>query len=45
VLVKACCRAVGYDRNEKITRIHPVTAWGIPSLLTTILDSPDFFLR
>jgi hypothetical protein len=45
VLVKACCRAVGYDRDEKITRTHPLTAWGIPSLLTTILDSPDFFLR
>jgi hypothetical protein len=45
VLVKACCRAVGYDRDEKITRTHPVRAFGIQPLLTTILDSPDFFLR
>jgi hypothetical protein len=45
VLVKACCRAVGYDMDAKITRAHPVMAWGIPSLLTTILDSPDFFHR
>ncbi len=45
VLVKACCRAVGYDGDEKITKAHPVMFWGIPSLLTTILDSPDFFQR
>ena len=45
VLVKACCRAVGYDRDEKITRSHPVRAFGIQPLLTTILDSPEFFHR
>jgi hypothetical protein len=45
VLVKACCRAVGYDPHEKITHLHPVLAWGISSLLTTLLDSPEFFQR
>jgi hypothetical protein len=45
VLVKACCKAVGYHPDEKITKAHPVTFWGIPSLLTTVLDSPDYFLR
>jgi hypothetical protein len=45
VLVKACCKAVGYRGDEKITARHPVTTWGIPSLLSTILDSPDFFER
>jgi hypothetical protein len=45
VLVTACCRAVGYRPAEKITKAHPVMFWGIPSLLNTILDSPDFFHR
>jgi hypothetical protein len=45
VLVKACTKAVGYRGDEKITRRHPVLSYGIPSLLSTILDSPDFFQR
>ena len=45
VLVQACCRAVGYDPHEEITPDHPVVFYGISSLLSTILDSPDFFQR
>jgi hypothetical protein len=45
VLVKAACRAVGYDPDEKITKMHPVRFYGISSLLNTVLDSPDFFQR
>ena len=45
VLVKAGCKAVGYPMDEKITKGHPIVHAGIPSLLTTILDSPDFFHR
>jgi len=45
VLVKAACRAVGYDPDEKITTMHPVRFYGISSLLNTVLDSPDFFQR
>jgi uncharacterized protein (DUF1800 family) len=45
VLVKAGCRAVGYQANEKITRVHPVMQWGIQSLLSTLLDSPENFVR
>ena len=45
VLMKACCRAVGYHPDEKITRRHPVRYYGIQPLLNTVLDSPDFFLR
>lgn len=44
-LVKACSRAVGYPPNERITARHKLLGYGIPSLLTTILDSPDFFHR
>jgi hypothetical protein len=45
VLVKACSAAVGYDADEKITKWHPVVFGGMPTLLTTILDSPEFFHR
>ncbi len=45
VLVKAACRAVGYDADEKITKMHPVRFYGIASLLNTVLDSPEFFQR
>jgi hypothetical protein len=45
VLVKAGCKAVGYPMDEKLTKYHPVVNAGIPSLLMTILDSPDFFHR
>jgi hypothetical protein len=45
VLVKAACTAVGYDADEAIDRRHPVRLYGISTLLTTILDSPEFFQR
>jgi uncharacterized protein (DUF1800 family) len=45
VLVKAGCKAVGYDADEAIDRRHPVRSYGVSTLLTTILDSPEFFQR
>ena len=33
MLVKAACRAVGYDPDEMITAMHPVRSYGIASLL------------
>ncbi len=44
-LVKAGCRAVGLPPKERITRHHQLLGWGIPALLTTVLDSPEFFHR
>ncbi len=44
-LVKACCKAVGYPMDAKITRNHPVVRAGLPVLLSTVLDSPDHFHR
>ena len=45
LLVEAGCKAVGYPMDTKITRTHPIVMYGIPSLLSIILDSPDFFRR
>jgi hypothetical protein len=45
VLVKAGCKAVGYAADEPIDRRHPVRSYGVSTLLTTILDSPEFFQR
>jgi hypothetical protein len=36
---------VGYDPHEMITKMHPVRFYGIASLLTTVLDSPEYFQR
>ena len=44
-LLTACCAAVGCRPGERITRDHPVMRWRNPRLLTTVLDSPDFFAR
>lgn len=44
-LVQACCEAVDVRPGEKITRDHPLVKWSMPRLLTTVLDSPDFFRR
>ena len=44
-LVRACSEAVGAKPAEKITADHAVVRWQMPRLLTTFLDSPDFFTR
>ncbi len=44
-LVQACCQAVGLPASERITRDHGLVRWGFPRLLTTFLDSPDFYAR
>ena len=45
-LLEACCEAVGARparRGSPATT--PVMQWDFPRLLTTFLDSPDFYLR
>ena len=44
-LLKACCEAIGCRPKEKVDKEHAVVLWQMPRLLTTILDSPDFFTR
>ena len=44
-LLEACCTAVGTKPRARITKNHPVMLWDFPRLLTTFLDSPDFYLR
>ena len=45
VLVSACSQAVDVAPGERITRDHGLVKWGFPRLLTTFLDSPDFYAR
>jgi hypothetical protein len=44
-LLKACCQATGCKPRERITRDHELVRWGMPRLLSTLLDSPDFMTR
>ena len=44
-LLQACSQAVDVAPDERITREHGLVRWGMPRLLTTFLDSPDFFAR
>lgn len=44
-LVQACCQALGLKAGERITHDHRLVRWEMPRLLTTVLDSPDFFRR
>ncbi len=44
-LLKACCEATGCRPKEKVDKEHAIVLWQMPRLLTTILDSPDFFTR
>lgn len=44
-LLKACCDATGCRPNESIDAEHGLVRWGMPRLLTTFLDSPDFLSR
>ncbi len=44
-LLKACREATGCKAHEQINREHGLIQWGMPRLLTTFLDSPDFLAR
>ena len=44
-LLTACCQATGCKPRARITREHDLVRWGMPRLLTTLLDSPDFMTR
>jgi uncharacterized protein DUF1800 len=44
-LLTACCQATGCKPRERITREHGLVRWGMPRLLTTLLDSPDHMTR
>jgi hypothetical protein len=44
-LVKACSEAVGVGRKAEISRKHDLVRWGMPRLLTTLLDSPTHLSR
>jgi hypothetical protein len=44
-LHRACRQALGIAGHEQITKDHPLVQWEFGRLLTTLLDSPDFFRR
>ena len=44
-LVEACCLATGLTAATSITLNHALVKWGMPVLLTTVLDSPEHMSR
>jgi hypothetical protein len=44
-VVEACCLATGFAAQTPITLNHSVVRWGMPVLLTTVLDSPEHMTR
>ena len=44
-LVDACCLAAGLTAATSITLDHALVKWGMPVLLTTVLDSPEHMSR
>ena len=44
-LVEACCLATGLTAATSITLNHALVKWGMPVLLTTVLDSPEHMTR
>lgn len=44
-LLQACCEALEIRPGDRIDRDHRLVRWEMPRLLTTVLDSPDFFRR
>ena len=44
-LVEACCLATGLTPATSITLNHALVKWGMPVLLTTVLDSPEHMTR
>lgn len=45
VMLQGAMASVDARTDEKVTRDHPVIRWLFPRLLTTFLDSPEFFQR
>jgi hypothetical protein len=44
-LVEACCLATGLAAATSITLNHALVKWGMPVLLTTVLDGPEHMTR
>ena len=44
-MVGACCLATGLTPATSITLAHSLVRWNMPSLLTTLLDSPEHMTR
>jgi uncharacterized protein (DUF1800 family) len=44
-LLEACCLASGLTPATAITPTHNLVRWGMPVLLTTVLDSPEHLSR
>jgi hypothetical protein len=44
-VVDACCLATGLAAGTSITTAHNLVKWGMPPLLTTLLDSPEHMSR
>ncbi len=44
-LLQACCEATDIRPRETITRDHPLLGWKMNRALSTVLDSPAFYLR
>lgn len=44
-VIEACCLATGLSAGAKITTDHSLVKWGMPVLLTTLLDSPEHMSR
>lgn len=44
-LLRACCEAVGLTPSARITHDHGLVKWEMARLLTTLLDSPEFFRK
>jgi uncharacterized protein (DUF1800 family) len=44
-VVEAACLASGYAASTPITLNHSIVKWGMPVLLTTVLDSPEHMSR
>ena len=42
---EACCLATGLAAGAKIDLDHQLVKWGMPKLLTTVLDSPEHMSR
>jgi hypothetical protein len=44
-LLQACCLATGLTAATSVTLNHALVKWGMPVLLTTLLDSPEHMSR
>jgi len=44
-LLQACVQVTGVAAATAITTNHSLVKWGMPTLLTTVLDSPEHMTR